>query len=344
MKKFSILFALLVTVTGSFAQTGPGKRSTFHFSFAPPLSTSGRYAAEYTNTVSLSMLAGLSENEEAFSLAGLANIVMNDANGFQLSGLLNYAGNSGRGFMLSGLANVVHNNYRGFQLTGLGNIASSMEGFQLAGLGNIAGDMKGFQLAGLGNIAGDVRGFQLSGLFNYAKNVSGVQFAGLFNIAETSDCPIALLNIIKNGEYSVAATYNEAGSAVLTFRSGGLVTYGILGVGYNHKSNDKGFVTEGGLGAHINIAHWLRVNNEIKAGSIGDFSDSSTFYANYALLPAFRILHNLELFGGPSVNYMQSDDTGNKNMFPNHSIWKKHSDTKLQQVYVGWQAGVQFLF
>ncbi len=77
---------------------------------------------------------------------------------------------------------------------------------------------------------------------------------------------------------------------------------------------------------------------------IGDFSGSSTFYSNYALLPAFRIHRNLEIFGGPSINYMNSDNADNAKVFPNHSLWKKHNSTTREQIYVGYQAGVQFIF
>lgn len=311
MKKVILAALFLQTAnTAAFSQT---YESAFHLNFFPPLSTNGAKAAQYTNGASLNILVGISKNEKAFALGGLANIVMNDANGFQMAGLANFAGNSGSGIMLAGLTNIVRNEYRGFQM------------------------------AGLGNIAGDMNGFQFGGLFNVARRVRGVQFAGLVNIAQSSDCPIALINIIKEGEYSIAVTYNETGSAVLSFRSGGRVTYGILGVGYNHKSKDKGFVTEGGLGAHTRIADWFWINNEIKGGMIGDFSDVGTFYTNYALLPAFRIGRHFEIFGGPSINYMQSDNIANKNLFPSGSLWKKHTDTKLQQVYIGWQAGIQFI-
>lgn len=361
MKKLIILCTLFFVATVSFAQTEMEneKRSAFHFSFLPPLSTHGKFAADYTNSSSFSLLAGLSKNEEYFALAGLANIVRNDANGFLLSGLFNYAGNEGKGFLLSGLANIVSNDYTGFQLSGLvnktnhvngfqfgglGNIAADVKGIQFGGLGNIAADVKGVQFGGLGNIAADVKGFQFGGLFNVAGKVSGVQFAGLVNIAESSDWPIALLNIIKNGEYGVAVTYNEAGSTMVTFRSGGRVTYGILGAGYNHKTKDKGYATEGGFGAHIPVTDWFRINNEIKGGSIGNFSDNGTLYANYALLPAFRIAPHFELFGGPSINYMQTDNVENRDMFPGNSLWKRYTESKLQQLYIGWQAGIQFVF
>ena len=392
MKKLLILCLLISVTATSFAQTGNEKRSAFHLSFFPPLSTNGKFASEYTNATSVSLLVGISNNEEIFSIAGLANIVKNNANGFQLAGLLNYAANSGNGAMISGLANIVRNGYNGFQMGGLfntasrlygaqagglgniagdvigfqmgglgniagntvgfqlggfGNITGNAIGFQFGGVGNIAGNISGFQLGGLGNIAGYVSGFQFGGVFNYAKRVSGVQFAGLVNIAESSDYPIAILNIIKNGEYGISASYNELGSAMLTFRSGGRVTYGIIGVGYNHKADGNWFTTEAGFGAHINILKWFRINNEIKGGHIGNYTGENKFnvnYANYALLPAFRPLRNLEIFFGPSINYIQADNADDKSMFPKNSLWEKSSATRLQQLYIGWQVGIQFIF
>ena len=68
-----------------------------------------------------------------------------------------------------------------------------------------------------------------------ANDVKGVQWAGLLNIARNSDVPIGLINIIKNGEMGMAVTYDGIGNAVASFRSGGKYTYGILGIGYNHK-------------------------------------------------------------------------------------------------------------
>lgn len=328
MKKLSILLLVAMVAFSSFAQAPNEKRSVFHFSFVPPLSTNGLHAAQYTNIASLSLLAGVAKNEEAFGMAGLANLVKENAGGFQIAGLVNYAGNT----------------LRGMQLGGLVNVAGTMNGFQWAGLGNIAADVKGFQWSGLGNIAADVKGFQLAGVFNVAKNVSGVQFAGLINIAQNSDYPLALLNIIKNGEYSLAATYNETGSMLLTFRSGGRITYGILGIGYNYKADDKQCVMEGGFGAHIPINSWLRLNNEVKGGMIGDFSDASAFYTHYALLPAFRVVRNFEIFAGPSINYMQSDDPKNKELFPRHSLWKKEAGARLQQLYLGYEVGIQVIF
>lgn len=329
MKKILALLLCVSAYSTLFAQANTEKSSTFQLSFFPPLSTNGMYSSQYTNTFSINLLAGISKNEEAFTWGGLANIILNDAKGFQMAGLANYVGNDGQGFQNAGLANINKNKFTGFQMAGLLNTAS---------------EMKGFQLSGLTNTAKDVNGVQFAGLINIAKDVRGVQFAGLINIADNSDYPIGLINIIKNGEKGIAVTYDAIGSTVVSFRSGGKYTYGILGVGYNHQSSNNSLVAEGGFGAHIPVTSWFRINNELKTSTIGNNTDEPVFNAGYSLLPAFRIGKHIELFAGASINYMMTEDMSNHKMFPSHSLWKKTDSTRLQQLYVGYQFGLQYIF
>lgn len=320
MRKFNLFLMGVFTL---FSVTAQDKHTTFHLSFVPPLSTNGIKAYEYSNEASFNLLAGISRNEENFSFAGLSNVITNDAKGFQFAGLSNFIGNNGGGMLFSGLANITKGSYSGFQFAGLGNIVKN-----------------------------DISGFQFAGLINKAKNVNGVQFAGIINIAENSDFPIGLINIIKNGEKGIAVTYNELGSTMVTFRSGGKVTYGIIGFGYNHKVSNRAYTVEAGLGAHINCLSWLRINNELKVSSFGYsnnpfIADSKlsnpVFHVNYSLMPAFRISRHFELFGGPSINYINARNTDSE-LMPNHSIWEKIGSTRLQQIYVGYQVGVQYIF
>lgn len=327
----NLLFTILLCTFSHgamFAQTDKDKTAAFQCSFLPPLSTNGIQSYHYTNDASFNLLAGISKNEKAFAFAGLGNIVLKDGNGFLFAGLFNYTGRDGKGMSFSGLMNMTKKEY---------------SGFQMGGITNYAGKMKGFQLAGIANIAGDITGFQFGGIVNKARNVSGVQFAGIINLAYSSDCPIGLINIIKDGEMGVAITYNETGSTMITFRSGGKFTYGIIGLGYNHKVSSW-YTTEVGLGAHINCFRWLKINNELKVASIGNASTHPTFTANYSLLPAFRLTPHIELFAGPSINYMNAKNTESSDLLPQHSIWEKNGDTRMQRGYIGYQAGIQYIF
>lgn len=314
MKRISAILMFVFFCTVAFAQTNETKKSSFQASFIWPMGTNGRYSTEYTNDYSLNLLVGISQNERRFTLGGLSNIILSDAKGVQIAGLSNYVGNSGEGMQWAGLANINK------------------------------GWFSGLQVAGLFNTAASVRGVQIAGLVNVAKDVKGVQFAGLVNIAQNSDVPVGLINIIKNGEMGIGVTYDGIGNAVASFRSGGKYTYGILGIGYNHKMEKNGLVTEAGLGAHIPVLKWFRINNELKVSSIGCDSSDPVYNAGYLLLPAFRIGRSFELFGGGSINYMETKNKNAENVFPNHSLWKGNNSEKLQQAYIGYQVGAQFIF
>ncbi|GHV20027.1 hypothetical protein FACS1894174_01080 [Bacteroidia bacterium] len=332
MKKLTAVIALCIVTHGViFSQINGEKYAAFQFGFVTPLSTNGFYASQYTNGVSINVLLGVSKNETEFTLGSFANIITNNANGLQIAGLCNFVGNGGKGVLISGLSNLGGNNYKGGQL---------------AGLLNRSENITGFQLAGLGNRARNVAGVQIAGLINVAKHVSGIQLAGIVNIAEDSDCPVGLINLIKNGEKGIGVTYNETGSTVVSFRSGGKITYGIVGMGYNHKTKGNSLVIEGGMGVHIDLTSWFGINQEIKHEMIGISSKEKdmTWKSGYSLLPTFRIAPHFEIFGGLGINYLHTRNIANAELFPSHSLWKKHGTSKLQQVYIGYQIGVQYVF
>lgn len=302
-------------------------------------------AGEYTNGVSINLLAGISRNEKYFTFGGLANIIHNNASGIQFAGLFNTIGNEARGLQFAGLYNYAGTG-NGFLFGGLANtVKNDYNGIMFGGLFNSTNDFRGFQFGGLANIAGDVDGFQFAGLVNVAKSVKGVQFGTLLNIADHSDYPIGFVNIIKDGEKSIGVTYDETGNIMASFRSGGRVLYGILGFGYNHKAdNDTHYVAEGGFGAHIPIVERFRINTELKGQFINDFSDNFISKTSFSILPAFKITPQLEIFAGPSINYMNTDDVASKDLFPSGNLWKKFKDDRLQQLYIGYTAGIQWIF
>ena len=322
-------FVFFSLFTGIFAQSS--KEAKFQLSLVPPIGTQGAKTKEYTNDFSLNILVGVSENERIFTLGGILNIIRNDASGFQLAGLGNVIGNNSKGFQIAGLFNMIGKDGQGLLLSNVFNYSKDYTGIQLAGIANIANDVSGLQL----------------GVINKARNVDGVQFAGIMNIAENSDYPIGFINIIKNGEIGVGISYNETGTTMLSFRSGGRILYGIIGVGYNHRSDISGesFIVTGGLGAHINIKESLRINTEMKVSTYGT-KNFGPFQHTIAILPAFRLGRNFEIFAGPTINYLKSDNEKNRDIFPDMSIniWKDFEGKMHRQVYVGFSIGTQVLF
>ena len=344
MRIRTLLLTLLLTVLQIAAQDQPYR--PFQISFVYPLGTNGLSAKEYTNGVSINLLAGVSKNEKYFSLAGLGNIVMNNATGMQISGITNYIGGVGTGCAIAGISNITASSYRGFQLSGiLGISGSGSKGMMFSGIGNYTkGEFDGIQFAGIANIAGDVSGLQFAGIMNKAQKVKGVQFAGILNIAEESEFPIGFVNIIKKGEFGLALTYDLLGNTMLSFRSGGKYTYGILGVGFNHNMKDNKGVVECGYGIHIPVTKWFRIDNEFKGHTsvITTETDPSTYNLGYLLAPSFKLWNHFNLFGGASINYLYSDL--NASITPKHTLWSKTNEKSEQHLYIGYEIGVQYIF
>jgi hypothetical protein len=133
---------------------------------------------------------------------------------------------------------------------------------------------------------------------------------------------------------------------VVSFRSGGKIMYGIVGMGYNHKANGNSLVLEGGMGVHINVTSRFGINQEITGEMIGISSkgENMAWKSGYSLLPAFRITPHFEIFGGPGIHYLQTQNMSNAELFPSRSLWKKYDASKLRQVYAGYRIGVQYVF
>ena len=346
--------------------------------FGFPLSTTNvKKAKEYTNAFSINLLVGISKNERSLALAGISNVIANNATGLQIASVSNHIGNNGYGIAVTGVSNTVMHSYKGIQIAGVANYSGSGVGMQIAGVTNINngdnigaqisgvaninngaamglqisgvtninnGSFIGLQLSSVANIAGDVKGMQLSAVMNKAKKVKGVQFATLLNIAEESNFPIAFINIIKNGKMGVALSYDMMNNTVLSFRSGGKYTYGILGVGYNNKVNDGSkIVAEAGYGIHIPITDWIEINNEFKATSVGFSNDKTCFNASYLLAPSFTFLNHFNVFGGASFNYFMSDYLNSNDLIPNKYLWSKDGNYN-QRMYIGYQIGLQYVF
>ena len=279
------------------------------------------------------------------AVAGVANMSKGSYNGIQASGVYNYSG-SGYGIAVAGVANMSKGSYNGIQASGVYNYSGSGYGIAVAGVANMSkGSYIGLQLSGVTNIAGDVKGLQFAGVMNIAKNVKGVQFATILNVAEESDFPIAFINIIKNGKMGVALSYDNMNNTMLSFRSGGKYTYGILGVGYNNKVNDgSNIVAEAGYGIHIPITNWLEINNEFKATSLGFSNDKVCYNASYLLAPSFTFLNHFNVFGGANFNYLYSNYVNSDDLLPNNCLCEKDNSDNKQRMFIGYQIGFQYVF
>ncbi len=376
MKKLLLFLLCALLSFTAFSQEKKFRPVQINFGF--PLSTINvKKAKEYTNAFSINLLVGISKNERSLALAGISNVIANNAtglqiasvsnhignagygievagvtninkgiyNGIQVGGVYNYSG-SGNGIVVAGVANMSKGSYNGVQVSGVYNYSGSGNGIAVTGVANMSkGAYNGLQLSGVTNIAGDVKGLQFAGVMNIAKKVKGVQFATILNVAEESDFPIAFINIIKNGKMGVALSYDNMNNTMLSFRSGGKYTYGILGVGYNNKVNDgSNIVAEAGYGIHIPITNWLEINNEFKATSLGFSNDKVCYNASYLLAPSFTFLNHFNVFGGANFNYLYSNYVNSDDLFPNKCLWEKDNSDNKQRMFIGYQIGLQYVF
>ena len=299
----------------------------------------------YNNAYGLQvgMVNEIHYNAYGISVAGLANLA-EYYYGIQVAGFANAGRNSFYGMQIGGVLNS-SSNANGLIIGGVNNIASdTLDGMQIAGVVNYAKEARGVQIAGVTNIAGDVKGLQFAAVANIAKKVKGVQFATLLNIAEESNFPIAFINIIKNGKMGVALSYDMMNNAMLSFRSGGKYTYGILGVGYNNLVNDGSkVVAEAGYGIHIPINDWIEINNEFKATSLGFSNDKTCSNFSYLLAPSFTFKNHYNVFGGASFNYLNTNYVNSNDLMPNNYFWSKDGNYN-QRMYIGYQIGLQYVF
>jgi len=373
--KTAIAALLLTQAFKSSAQLP--KLDKVHIGIVYPLSTNGTNAPADTNHFSLHLIAGVSAEEKGLVFAGLSNFIKHDLTGLAFSGFSNHIGNKAtgllfagflntyrdaRGLQFAGFSNVATGNAESAQFAGLFNLAKEVKGAQFAGFANVAKDVQGTQVSGFTNVAKDVQGSQISGFTNVAEDVSGsqiggfanvarkvkgIQLAAFINVADSSDHPIGIINIIRNGEKSIGLSIDETQTTFLSFRSGGKKLYGIIGAGYNFKDiDDEMYAFEAGLGAHFFLSNSLRLNTEIAIIYIDNFRTGEYFKSSLRMFPALRLGKNVEIFGGPTLNFINTNTLWGETLVDNY-LWKQESSSTrgyFHGLYIGYAGGLHFTF
>ena len=301
-----------LAITGAAQQQ---KVAKINIGLIYPISTNGTHASLDSNVFSLNGLLGISAAEKGVSIAGLSNVIRHNAQGTQLAGFSNHVG-------------------------------GKTKGLQLAGFMNTYGGGNGTAIAGFANISKDNSGTQIAGFINVAKKVKGAQVSGFINIADSSDYPIGIINIIKNGEMSVGFTTNQHFTSLATFRSGGKVLYGIIGVGYNFKNKQEVYAVEFGFGAHLFQSEYFRLNTEITGSSLYDKNFNSENYSKgtFQLMPSLRVGKYLDIFAGPSINLISTNSAEGKELQKKYiKSWYANNQT-LRGLFIGYTCGVAIIF
>ncbi|WP_425075283.1 hypothetical protein [Psychroserpens sp. S379A] len=119
-----VLMMLLVSLHQTKAQNNTNaanetEKKSFQLTFVPPLSTNGSQAHKITNKVSVNLLGGVSNANEAFEFGGLFNVNKSYTKGFQFAGLTNITKAAEKSYQVAGIANIATEGNANFQLSGI---------------------------------------------------------------------------------------------------------------------------------------------------------------------------------------------------------------------------------
>lgn len=250
---------------------------SYQLSLLPGISTHGLSSSRTVSRVSFNLIGGHAGGVSGVELSGVFALNELDVAYAQAAGLFNLVGGNVRGIQAAGIAN---------------RVVGSFEGLQVAGLYNATGK--------------HITGMQLAGIMNRAGKVNGVQLAALVNLADSSDYPIGLVNLIKNGHRNLSIEGDEQGYLRLSFRSGGRVLYGIIGLGYGLAGQQLPYQVQTGIGARLITGALVGLNAELTGRANTDFHRQQFRY-DMALLPQVRLTPWLDLYGGPSLGAVSSN-------------------------------------
>jgi hypothetical protein len=239
------------------------------------------------------------------------------------------------------LANITDDG-KGIEVAGLYNDAQIFNGLQLAGIMNHANRAKGLQLSLVANLSKNSTGSQIGGLFNLASKVKGIQIAGLFNAADSSDYPVGIVNIIKNGKKTLSFSTDELLFTHLDFRSGGRVLYGVIGFSYQASGELAKYGLQAGIGAHlINGQRFVMDTEYTFLKGIGPNSKSLQVNT-LSLLPGLKISRRLQLFAGPRINQTSFNNKYDLKI-PGWEINRRTYDDGTYLIQLGVTGGLQLV-
>ncbi|WP_407430108.1 hypothetical protein [Arcticibacter sp.] len=374
---FKTAIAGLLFIQAARSEAQLPKTDKIHIGIVYPLSTNGTNAPADTNHFSLHLIAGVSAAEEGLAFAGLSNFVRHRLTGLALSGFSNHIGGRANGLLLAGFLNTYGDSkglqlagfsnvargsaesaqfagffnlareIKGAQFAGFANVSKGVQGTQVSGFTNVAKEIQGSQVSGFANVAENVSGSQIGGFANVARKVKGVQLAAFINVADSSDHPIGIINIIRNGEKSIGLSIDETQTTLLSFRSGGKKLYGIIGAGYHFKDiDDEMYAFEAGFGVHFSLSSSWRINTEIASLYMDNFRSGEYFKSGLRMMPAWRLGKNIEIFGGPTLQFISTNTLWGETLV-DHYLWKRESSSSrdyFQGIYIGYTGGLHFIF
>jgi hypothetical protein len=367
---------------GHPAGTGKEEEITvvpINFSLVPGLSTNHGVSGRIKNKLSLIALLDWSDELAGLELAGIGAVRWGNVKGVQLAGTFNYSGGGVTGFQGSGTANITQKDFKGAQMAGtLNYTGEDLAGFQGSGAANIVkGHIAGFQGSGVVNYAGSIKGVQAAvinvatgrsdglqagvvnvttgrvkglqaGVVNYGGKVRGVQI-GIVNIAkEMEGAPIGIINYVGNGILAPTVWVSDTSRYNVGLKMGSRSFYSILGMGLNPVGSEEWFSTLFGLGSHIDFdPMWLEidmVHHDLhnRHGDRNWKNEDTDTLAKLRTVFGYRVFDQLSIYGGPTLNYMDSDVRDDIIGTDFLKIWEKTRGDTNKKLWPGFMLGLQF--
>ena len=330
----------------------PDKRIA-QISLLPQWGTNRRMSGSVVNCFSVNLLAGYSYGVSGLEIGGAANISQQDVNGLQGSVIINVAGGDMNGVQISGGLNHVRGNVSGLQASCVLNTGvDTLSGVQLSGLLNVAREVHGVQLSLISNNArGNRTDAQISGLLNYAPHP---RFQlGIINIADTGNgVPIGIINIVRNGYYSIRLSADEMLFTKLLFAMGTYKMHSFLGAGLRLVDGQTNWELCYGLGSHFWYNHTLGLNTDLISSVIttgNGLNKNVISKVCLSLKPSVRFLNKMYFAVGPSVSMFISA-AGNTQVdeiiagFRNHYAYHSVSVTTQYHLWPGAEAEFRIIF
>ena len=117
-------------------------------------------------------------------------------------------------------------------------------------------------------------------------------------------------------------------------------------MGYNIVNSELKYATEAGIGLKTNINKQIKLYNEITSINLQSYKfDSNSNYTTltWRLLPTFSIGDKFELFAGPSISILWTNNNEGRGMVKNPIKEIKTGDT-YRQYYVSGIVGLSYKF
>jgi hypothetical protein len=166
---------------------------------------------------------------------------------------------------------------------------------------------------------------------------------GLINVAASSDYPIGLLNLVKNGRKSLSLAMDESAALQMTLRTGGQKLYGILGLGYLLGNPHTQFGYDVGFGFYLLNKDSFSLDVEWVSRVATDFKTQTDHTSSFRLLPAYRLSPRTKIFIGPSFNFTVLDYSPEKRI-PGIVLADYPTKTNIYGLFGGIIGGVQVAF